>query len=185
MKPGQIGALAPSSMALARFMARQALSLCPKDAMILDLGAGTGRFSRALLEAGLAPSRLVLVELDPLLVAYLRQQFPQALVIQGNACFLDQILPSETLKTVGVVVSGLPMLNFPPVVQEKIIHACDKILRSDGAILQFTYGPCSSIPASSLSLSKKRLGCVWVNFPPAYVWMYRFLRHVDGLAAQA
>ena len=60
--PRLTGAVAPSGRALARAMAAAAGS--PSQGLIVELGPGTGPVTQALIEAGVAPERLVLVEYD-------------------------------------------------------------------------------------------------------------------------
>ena len=170
--PFRLGSLVPSSKALARFIASEALKELEPEDQVLELGAGTGRFTRALLEAGLSGNRLICMELDRKLAHYLTQQFPQARIVQGNAAFLENLIPTIFHKKVGVVISGLPMLSLPDVVQEKILHSCLALLRDRGKILQFTYSPFSSINAQRFGMEKKRLRWVWGNLPPANVWCY-------------
>src|SRR5215472_14154399 len=72
--PHRIGALAPSSRHLGRAMAHQVVSAGPGP--IIELGGGTGSVTKALLEAGIAPERLVVVERDEKLHRILREPFP-------------------------------------------------------------------------------------------------------------
>ncbi len=170
--PRQLGSLVPSSQALARFMAASTLKeLAPGD-HVLELGAGTGRFSQALLDAGLPEERLWCVEIDPILSQGLALRFPNVHVLQGNACALETLLPEWLHQKIGVVVSGIPMLALSKVVQQKIVEGCFQILKEKGIFLQFTYSPFSSIQANRFALEKKRLGTVFRNCPPASVWSY-------------
>ena len=74
--PRLTGAVAPSGRALARAMAAAAGS--PPDGLIVELGPGTGPVTRALIEAGVARERLVLVEYDAGFCRLLRQRFAPA-----------------------------------------------------------------------------------------------------------
>ena len=170
--PHRLGAFLPSSRALASFMAKEAVKeLGPQD-YVIELGGGTGRFTRALLDAGIPQDRLVCLELDKQLANYLQSQVPEPLIIQGNACFLDSLMPEFLAQKVGVVVSGLPMLGFPSLVQEKILNGSFSLLKNKGRFLQFTYSPFASINAQRFGLDKQRLGYVWANVPPATIWCY-------------
>ena len=57
--PLQMGSVVPSSPALCRRVAAHAH--CAPDEIVVELGAGTGVISRALLDSGLAPCQVVLV----------------------------------------------------------------------------------------------------------------------------
>lgn len=170
--PLRMGSLIPSSKFLADRMARCALEQLSDHEVVLELGAGTGRFTQALLEAGLSPSRLICMELDLTLMDFLKHRFPHLSIIQGNAVFLGELLPPDILGRVGVIVSGLPMLSLSKVVQEKILQACMKVLSPTGSLLQMTYGPFSSISAPRYGLNQSHMGCVWWNMPPANIWRY-------------
>src|SRR5690606_25291984 len=82
-KPLVMGAVSPSGRVLARTMARyiDPDSLGP----VVELGPGTGPVTEALVEQGVAPERLVLVEFNPTFCQLLRQRFPKATVVQGDA----------------------------------------------------------------------------------------------------
>src|SRR5271165_6980183 len=76
--PLGIGAVAPSSAAVARAMA-DGLTL-ERPGMVLELGGGTGSVTRALLAAGCPPERLVVIERETALARVLRRRFPAARV---------------------------------------------------------------------------------------------------------
>ena len=170
--PFQMGSIIPSSRALAALIARTTLKYLPDDQVVLELGSGTGRFTKALLDSGLSSDRLISVELDPSLFVFLRKRFPNLHVIQGSACFLKELLPKDRVGRVGVIVSGLPMLSLSAVVQEKILQSCLDVLHPNGSLLQMTYSPFSSISEERYCMSKTHIGRVWSNIPPANLWRY-------------
>src|ERR1700760_2360757 len=87
--PRSVGAVAPSSPRLSRLVASSVDSF---DSTVLEVGAGTGSITEALLERGLRPERLFIIERDPLLVAYLRHRFPGVRVRCGDALHASSIL---------------------------------------------------------------------------------------------
>ena len=89
-KPLTVGAVAPSGKALARVMASYVNPAAPGP--IVELGPGTGPVTEALVERGIDPARLTLVEFDPEFCQLLRQRFPAANVVQGDAYDLKQTL---------------------------------------------------------------------------------------------
>ena len=169
--PLKTGAVMPSSEALAEFITRY-LDVSNID-YVVELGAGTGRLTQAILDAGLSPEKLVVIEIDPTFVSYLKKKFPQLMIIQGDASNMDHFLPLEILGKVNVVVSGIPLINLSSDFIKRLCTSCFGIMQEDGYMLQFTYGPVSSIPAKELGLEKKRLGHVMQNVPPAFVWRYQ------------
>ena len=109
--PLQLGALTPSSRYLGALLARYAV--VDDASPIVEIGAGTGSLTRALIKAGISPERIYAIELDLELAAYLKTSLPGVNVIQGNAANLSHILPSEIIGKIHRVVSGLPMINIP------------------------------------------------------------------------
>jgi phosphatidylethanolamine/phosphatidyl-N-methylethanolamine N-methyltransferase len=168
--PRQLGAVAPSSRQLGAFMARHAA--VDDTSPIVELGGGTGSLTQALINAGINPSRIYVIELDPALAAYLKRTLPHVHVIQGDAAELDKILPSSIIGRIPRIVSGLPMINIPEPIRRKIIESSFKVLAPSGAYLQYTYSPRSSINSKAYHLAKKRLGTIFLNLPPATVWQY-------------
>lgn len=168
--PRQLGAVAPSSRHLGALLARH--TIIDDVSPIIELGGGTGALTRVLINTGLDPRRLYVIELDPALAAYLKSALPQVNVIHGNAAELDQILPHEVIGKVQRIVSGLPMINMPEIIRRKILESCFNVMAPEGAYLQYTYSPRSSIDAKAYHLKKKRLGTIFRNLPPATVWQY-------------
>jgi len=173
--PLRVAALSPSGAQLAGLM----MSELPARAQrVVELGAGTGVFTRALLDAKIAPDKLLVVELNPELHEYLHEQFPLVRVVNGDACDLKEIAMKEGFLTTGLVdavISGLGLLSMPRSLQKAIVEAALSVLRPDGCFIQFTYGPKSPIPrdlAEELGLSVRRGGFAWRNVPPASVFVY-------------
>lgn len=169
--PKALGAVTPSSLALSNFICRH-VEATP-DSFVVEIGAGTGRFTRALLRYGVAPTQLFVVEMDPELCKFLTQHFPQVTVINGDATDLLKILPPHIIGKVSTVISGIPLVNLSESVQASIADACFAVLTEGGQMLQFTYGPISPLSSRKLGLHKKRLGSVLWNFPPAVIWAYK------------
>ncbi len=142
---------------------------------VLELGPGTGVFTRALLARGVPERDLVLVEADPMLAARLRLAFPQALVLACKAGSVTQDMLGGLRPA--AVVSGLPLLNFPAREVERILAAAFSFCTADAAIYQFTYGPKCPVREeimARMALSAQRTARVWRNVPPASV--YRITR---------
>jgi phosphatidylethanolamine/phosphatidyl-N-methylethanolamine N-methyltransferase len=125
-----------------------------------------------LIKAGVDPARIYVIELDPELAKYLKTAMPQVNIIQGDAADLANILPSHILGKINRIVSGLPMINMPQAIRDRILESCFQVMAPGGAYLQYTYSPRSSINANAYQLNKKRLGTVFLNLPPATVWEY-------------
>ena len=169
-----------SGPALAEAITRE---IDPAAGPVLELGPGTGVFTRALLSRGVAEADLILVEADPLLAARLQQAFPRARVL---ACKAARVTAAELGgQRPAAVVSGLPLLNFPGHEVERIVAATFALCTEDAAIHQFTYGPRCPVREdimAQLDLAAVRTARVWRNMPPAHV--YRITRRaVPGTAS--
>jgi phosphatidylethanolamine/phosphatidyl-N-methylethanolamine N-methyltransferase len=168
--PIQVGAVAPSSPSLSFGIASL---VAPNSSYVIELGAGTGSLTEALLARGIPPERFWAVEIDPRLADHLRCQFPGIHVVCGNARRLRDLLPREIHQQVSCVVSGLPLRNMDRVSRSEIVNAALGSLEPNGQLLQFTYGLSSPIAARGLALSVERVARVWDNLPPATIWRYR------------
>lgn len=168
--PLGIGALLPSSRAVARAMARAA-SL-GRPGTVLELGGGTGSVTAALLDAGCAPERLLVVERAPDLAAMLRQRFPAVQVVSGDACQLGAMLRDAGVTTLATVVSSLPIKWFSVAEQRAVIEPCFARLGEGGAVLQLTNAMVSPLATRPLGLDGTEIARVWRQFPPVQIWRY-------------
>lgn len=168
-RPRNIGAILPSSPQLAAAIARQ---VDPGAGPVLEVGAGTGVISQALLERGVAPQNLILLEYDEDLARHLAARFPGATVIQGDAFDLDHSLGARAQQSFGAIVSGLPLLNHPLPRRHAFMEQAAARLMPGAPLVQFSYGthaPVVPPPGHSVV----RAAFVWANIPPARVWVYR------------
>lgn len=164
--PAGIGAICPSSPWLARYMAAQ---VPLDDGVVVELGAGTGAVTQALLDRGISPSKLLVVEFSPEFVHRLRERFPAVKIIQGNAAHLDSLLPPGT--TVNTVVSSLPLCSLPRSDTFAIVQQWNRLFRqSGGRVVQFTYNlgrpPWQRLVETPLG----RRHVIGANIPPAQVF---------------
>ncbi len=169
--PKTVGAIAPSGPALSRAMA--AIVDPAVEGPIVELGPGTGPVTAALLERGIAPSRLVLVEYDRDFCARLRSRFAGVNVVQGDAFALDQTLAGHADAPFAAIVSSLPLLNFAQEDRQKLIGLSMKLLQPRAPFIQFTYGANSPLPEQSPLYETSASRRIWRNLPPARVWTYR------------
>lgn len=179
--PRRIGAIAPSGAALVRRMV-DAAAIDP-DSRVLEVGAGTGVVTRALLAAGVAPRNLHVIELDPRLAARLARALPKVDVIAGDAARAAALLPTDALGRIDAVVSSLPIRAMPQAVKVALTRAFIDVLAPGGHIVQFTYPPGSPLPASTLGLHGEYVGRAWLNLPPAAVWRFTPLGRLHEAAA--
>ncbi|MGD9881382.1 MAG: class I SAM-dependent methyltransferase [Reyranella sp.] len=176
-RPFAMGSVVPSGRLLAEEMARATLAaLGTRPGQVVELGAGTGEVTKALLAAGIPARRLALVERDPELAVFLRRHFPGLQIVEGDAARLPRLIDDHGLAPVAAVVSSLPLLSLPAEVVNGIVGGVFDILPRGGALVQFTYGPKPPVPRGLrerhhlLGTHGKR---VWRNVPPAVVWTFR------------
>ncbi len=167
--PLQMGSVVPSSAALCRRIVRQTRRA--PDEAVLELGAGTGVISRALLAGGVPAGRLIVVEIVPEMAAHLRQALPGALVIEGDARSLPQLVPAAWHGRIGTVVCGIPLVLLPLREQRRFIDAIESVAPGRG-FLHFSYCATSPLPARRHRLTARREAWTPLNFPPASVWRY-------------
>jgi phosphatidylethanolamine/phosphatidyl-N-methylethanolamine N-methyltransferase len=172
--PLQVGGIAPASPALARAMAAEVDPGIPGP--LLELGPGTGVITEALVARGIAPERLVLLEYSPEFCALLRERYPRAKVIEGDAYRLGETLAGIVDESLAAVVSGLPLLTRPLAVRERLLAEALRRLTPGAPFVQYSYGPAAPIPARPGRYSLKGSPRVWRNLPPARVWVYRNAR---------
>jgi len=175
-QPLAVGAVVPSGRLLTEAMARVTVeSLAGREGLIIELGAGTGEVTRALLAAGIAAERLALIERDPEMAAFLRRHFSGPRIIEGDAARLPQLLERNGIERVAAVVSSLPLLSLPSDVVHGIVHGVFAALPRGAALVQFTYGPSPPVPENlrdSLHLVGTRGRRIWRNVFPAVVWTF-------------
>ena len=170
-KPLHMGAVMPSGRILARTMAQYVDidSLGP----VVELGPGTGAITNALIEHGVDQRRLVLVEYNPGFCALLRDRYPHAKIVQGDAYTLRDSLRNVLSVPASAVVSGLPLVTKPLLTRLKLIRVAFGALAPGAPFVQFTYSVAPPIPKSLPGVSTEASERIWMNLPPARVWVYR------------
>ncbi|WP_114086919.1 class I SAM-dependent methyltransferase [Thalassospira profundimaris] len=174
--PRRVAAISPSGPALTELMTRE---VTPENGPVLELGPGTGVFTRGLLARGLDQHDLTLIEAGKDFAQTLANRFPQARVVCMDATRLGRanLYPEQNL---GTVISGLPLLSMNPRQVMGVLGGAFRYLRQGGHFYQFTYSPRCPVHASildRLGLKAARVGHTIRNVPPSSV--YRFSRLED------
>ncbi len=172
--PMQVCSLFPSSPFVGRAMS-WAIADRP-ESHVVELGPGTGAVTRQLLRSGLPRENLTVIEIDSHLGGHLRRTFPDLDVVIAPAQELAQIWRERNGPKVGAIVSTLPMRLFSRKLIRSILKNSLGVLAPGGIFVQFTYRQNSPVPehiAASLGLSVTRYSRVWINLPPASIWVYR------------
>jgi len=170
-RPLATGAVTPSGRILARTMARYVEADLPGH--VVELGPGTGPVTEALVEHGIDPARLILVEFNPRFCALLRARFPAATVLQGDAYRLREMLAGLLRQPLAAVVSGLPLFTKPLRMRLRLLRESLALLRPAAPFVQFTYAVVPPIPKALSGVHAEASERIWMNLPPARVWVYR------------
>jgi phosphatidylethanolamine/phosphatidyl-N-methylethanolamine N-methyltransferase len=169
--PLSTGAVMPSSKALARTMASY---VDPQSTgPVIELGPGTGPVTEALVQRGVDPKRLILVEFDPDFCRLLRKRYPAATVVQGDAYRLKRLLGDTVRDPAAAMVSGLPLVTKPLRTRLRLISDALGLLAPGAPFIQFTYAMVPPIPKGLSGITAKASDLIWLNLPPARVWVYR------------
>ncbi|MBV6303654.1 methyltransferase domain-containing protein [Candidimonas humi] len=169
-QPGAVGAICPSSRYLARNMARQVPA--ESDGLVIELGAGTGAITQALLDHGVAPEDLMLVEYSRPFVQRLRQRFAGLNIVHGNAAELARLVPAG--RKIRAIVSSLPLCSLPEHQTRAILQQWQTLLGRDGVAIQFSYHLRKPKWRQYMEPQHTRSRIVWANLPPANITTFTF-----------
>ena len=164
--PLRVASITPSGKALADLIVRE---IGPQTGRVIELGPGTGVFTRALLRRGVAEEDIILVEKGPDFAALLQQRFPKAVIACTDAAKIARFCAEPA----GAAISGLPLLSMRPEKVFAILAGTFARLGEDAALYQFTYGLRCPVPRAvldALGLSAVRVGGTLRNIPPAFVY---------------
>jgi phospholipid N-methyltransferase len=174
-KPRQTASVVPSSRYLARLMVDK---VDPQGGRVIELGGGTGVFTRAILATGLPADKLEVVEINAAFARNLRRHFPAVSIVEQPAQSLSGHVAGEN-GTYQRVISGLPLLAMDRATHVAILNQAFQLLDEDGEFVQFTYStrsPVSPDIIEQLGLESVRVGQTVRNFPPATVFVFRRIR---------
>jgi phosphatidylethanolamine/phosphatidyl-N-methylethanolamine N-methyltransferase len=177
--PRSIGAVMPSSPALARVM------LAPIDfpsaRAIVELGPGTGAFTREIVPRLFPGCRYLGIDLNHRFVQGLMREFPRLAFVHGNVIDLDEILGKHRIGKVDAIVCGLPWATLPVSLQETVFSAMRTALRPQGLFVTFGYLQSLVLPGAQALRRRlqgefahvRRTSPVWGNVPPAFAYICR------------
>jgi phospholipid N-methyltransferase len=174
--PFRTGTVVPSSLELAELITAD-MGLASADTVV-ELGTGTGVFTRLIGER-VKPDALVLAfEIDPVLAQTLQPRVPRVRVVNDSAEHLPRHLRAAGRDAADAILSGLPWANFSRDLQERLLRAVVLGLRPGGRFATFAYVPAAHLPPgrrfrSLLESSFARVETtrvVFWNFPPAFVY---------------
>ncbi|MFE1602299.1 class I SAM-dependent methyltransferase [Methylobacterium sp. ID0610] len=170
-RPLVTGAVTPSGRMLARTMASYVDPRVPGP--VIELGPGTGPVTDALVRRGIEQERLVLVEYNPDFCELLRRRFPRATILRGDAYRIRETLRGVVDEPACATISSLPLLTKPLEQRLELLQGAHELMQANAPFVQFTYAVAPPIPERSSTYTASRSNKVWLNLPPARVWVYR------------
>ena len=176
LSPGAVGAVAPSSPALAQEMVK-GLGLEHASAVV-EFGAGTGSFTRAMLPLLPPDCKFIAIERNREFAGILRERFPDHKLHFDDVRNVREICNREGIREVDCVVSGLPWASFPEQMQSECLEAMMSVLRHGGRFVTFAYEGLALLPRARNFRKKlggyfseiKQSSTVLANVPPAFVY---------------
>ncbi|MCD2471928.1 methyltransferase domain-containing protein [Jiella sp. MQZ9-1] len=175
-RPLITGAVSPSSRALGRAMASYVPdpALFSENSRVLELGPGTGVVTQMLLQRGVPERSLVLIEYSHDFCKLLRQRFPDAEVIEGDAYAIGRALPEWIgADPLEAVVSSLPLFTRPDEMREEVVGRSLEMMRPGAPFIQFSYALTQPVKAKKIGATLELSPWVKRNLPPARVLVYR------------
>lgn len=172
-RPLQIAFLVPSSRTLTRKVAEKCDFSEPR--VVVELGPGDGPHTREIVRRMHPESRLLLIEIDPVLAECVRKQFahdPRVEVIETDAAFLKDELNKRGLEHCDYVISGLPFSLFSIATKSKILHAVYESLAPHPHSAFITYQCTLELKRHAKMFSRVKSEFCLRNLPPIFVTVY-------------
>ena len=181
--PGTVGAVWPSSPALATTMVRAAR--VQSADFVLEIGPGNGAFTGPILENLRPEARFLAVEKCPLLAETVSEKFPGARIVVGCATQLTAHLKDQG--NPDSIVSGLPWAAFGDSLQDSILKQITSSLAGHGVFASFAYFGPHRLRAGRAFRRKldahfrevETTPVVFANLPPAFVYFCTNTPQVD------
>ena len=173
--PQQVGSIIPSS----RFLERRVIEVAAVSSArsIVELGAGTGGVTRAILRAMQGDATLMAVEVNPRFCSLLRRIQADRLIVQrGDALELQDAIASHGLSAPDVVISGIPFSTMSRSRGAKIVESISAVLRPGGYFVAYQISAHVHALATPL-LGQPRTVVEFLNIPPMRI--YRWKKHAE------
>jgi len=177
--PTVVASVIPSGKALAQQMT--APIPATGQPVVVELGSGTGAFSRTIQQRLDGRGRHVALDINERFTALLAERYAGLHAVTADARDVSVVLAGHGLGPADAIVSGLPWALFRDERQRELLDAVVDALSPQGAFTTFAYVHARwSIPARRLRRSLANrfeevvLGrTVWTNLPPALVYHCR------------
>jgi phosphatidylethanolamine/phosphatidyl-N-methylethanolamine N-methyltransferase len=173
---GQVGAIAPSSEALAGLMT----DWLDWDSLgcVVEYGPGTGVFTEAVAKKLRGETRFFAVERDPDLAKICRSRCPDVEVLEDCVSRVPELCRERGIEQIDAIICGLPWAAFSPELQDQLLAAMFEVLPPGGKFATFAYWQGLALPAGQRfrKFLKANFSTVthsptaWGNLPPAFVY---------------
>ena len=171
--PLHVGSICPSGKALTAMLVRMAHA-CKRQGLVVDLGAGSGIVTAALLQAGVPPERIVAVEISDGFSQAVSRLHPEVPILTRDArrvgAMLAEHAPGQPICS---IISSLPLRVIPAPIVTEIARELQSVLAERGGMLvQYSSAWGMQYPLRKYGLSPRAAGLVMKNIPPARVESY-------------
>jgi phospholipid N-methyltransferase len=164
--PLKVGSVTPSAPALVSRM------LAPIDwdrvQTVVELGAGTGPVTSAILQRTSPHVRFLTFEREPAFRQLLLSRYPD-LQIYPEALELCRVLALTGRPTADVIISGIPFAALPGPEQDLLLDEINRALAPGGMFIAFQYSP-QLYGRLKRRFAQCRINVVLGNLPPALVY---------------
>lgn len=169
--PRTIGSVAPSSQALTESMLENVDWNEVKT--IVELGAGTGVFTKAIIERAAPETHIFIFEIDDELRDKLEKETGRA--IHSNASHMREALTNEGIDKIDLIVSSIPYAVLPLKTTEAIMQALQECIGENGTFVAFQYSLQMKKTFQQIFTDVKTR-FVALNIPPAFVYECKCLK---------
>ena len=164
-----LGSLVPSS----RFLVRTLLSQIEWDRarILVEYGPGVGTFTREILKRMRPDATLVVIELNPTFVSFLRHEIrdPRLRVIYGSAAGVRAVLEEMGSPSADYIISGIPYSTLPDSARREILRESRQVLSPEGEFLVYQFTG-TVLPYLQSSFRSVRQDFELLNILPARIF---------------
>jgi phospholipid N-methyltransferase len=135
--PAMVGWLIPSS----RFLVNEVLKRVDwaNARVIVEYGPGLGSFTSRMLKRMRPDAKLIVFEINPEFVRYLRSSFTDSRleIVEESAEEVESVLARLGYKQADCVISGIPFSALPHALRDSIVRKTHAVLRPKGQFLVY------------------------------------------------